>query len=81
MLCGRKDAGFKAKGSDAHHVNKKGHGSMSGKADDRRAVPLCNEQHREYHQVGRETFAKKYDLNYEAIIDGLNKLYEEQNGN
>lgn len=80
MLCGLPDRGCKKAGSDAHHIPLKGHGSMSGKTDDTRAVPLCNEQHREYHQIGRDTFAEKYNLNYEAIISGLNQLYEEHNG-
>lgn len=75
MICGRFGAGYKAGVSDAHHINKKGHGSMSGKTDDTRAVPLCFEHHREYHQHGRDTFAEKHDLDYEVIIDALNKLY------
>jgi len=80
MLCGRAGAGFKEGKSDAHHIPPKGHGTMAGKCDDKRAVPLCNDQHREYHQIGRDTFADKYGLAYEAIIEGLNALYEEQGG-
>ncbi len=80
MLCGLKGKGFKKGKSDAHHIPKKGHGTMSGKCDDKRAVPLCWDQHREYHDDGRDTFAKTYNLDYEAIIEGLNSIYEEQGG-
>ena len=64
--------------SDPHHVNPKGHGGKGTKTDDSRAIPLCNHHHREFHQIGRETFAKKYRIDYEKIIKTLNKLYKEK---
>lgn len=61
-----------------HHVNKKGHGSMGSKTDDRRCIPLCVLHHNEVHQIGAKTFALKYELDYEIVIEALNRLYEEE---
>lgn len=65
--------------SDPHHVSEQGHGSMAGKTSDRRAIPLCHRLHVELHQTGRETFAKKYNLDYEFEIERLNKCWKENN--
>ncbi len=55
--------------SEAHHTKKAGTGL---KGDDTRAVPLCTEHHREHDNLGRETFQKKYGLDFkEAIINCL----------
>lgn len=62
---------------DPHHINEAGHGAMGSKAIDRRAIPLSHPLHQELHSIGQHTFAKKYDLDYEAIIEALNQLYEE----
>lgn len=61
--------------SEPHHVNKKGHGSMGSKTDDSRAIPLCRPHHTEIHLIGRDTFALKYSLDYEHIIESLNNIY------
>jgi len=66
--------------SDPHHVNKKGHGSMASRTDDTRAIPLCNHHHREFHQIGRDSFAKKHSIDYEILIEALNKCWENING-
>lgn len=61
--------------SDAHHVNKKGYGSMSSKTDDTRSIPLCRECHVEIHTQGRETFRENHDLDYEAIINAYQTIW------
>ena len=65
---------------DPHHVPLKGHGKKGGKTDDTRAIPLRHDKHVETHNMGRESFAEKYGLNYELLIAQLNKKWEEING-
>lgn len=65
---------------DPHHVPLKGHGKKGGKTDDTRAIPLRHDKHVETHNMGRESFAKKYGLDYELLIAQLNKKWEEING-
>ena len=62
---------------DPHHINEPGHGGMGTKCNDSRAIPLSHGLHQELHQIGQETFASKYSLDYESIIVELNKAYEE----
>lgn len=62
---------------DPHHVNPKGQGGVATKTSDRRMIPLCNKHHREYHQIGRDSFAEKYAMDYEEIIQRLNRIYDE----
>ena len=65
---------------DPHHVNERGYGVMGGKADDLRLIPLSHEYHVELHNIGRDTFEKKYNLSYEQIINDLNNAYIEEGG-
>jgi hypothetical protein len=60
---------------DAHHIQPKGQGSMAGKCDDDRALPLCRRHHNEYHSRGRDTFATKYTLDYETLISAYQTLW------
>ena len=62
--------------SEPHHWQKKGHGGRGTKCPDRRAIPLSFELHREIHQIGKETFAKKYGIDVEATIKMYNSLKE-----
>lgn len=64
--------------SDPHHINKKGHGSMAKKASDSRTIPLCRYHHTKYHQIGRDTFASEYEIDYEHVIDKLNTIWRER---
>jgi len=66
-------------GSDPHHIPEKGFAAIGLKTSDLRAIPLCHIHHREYHQTGRESFKQKYRLDYEFIINRLNKIWEELN--
>jgi len=54
----------------AHHSIAKG-----ARGSDYRAVPLCFECHRELHQIGAITFAKKHDVNFESEIVRLLEIY------
>jgi hypothetical protein len=64
-----------------HHHNLPGHGSMSGKTDDTRTIPLCVHHHDEIHR-GVLTFIDKYNLDLEIFIFALNNAYKELgNGN
>ena len=65
---------------DPHHVNERGHGKMAGKCDDSRLIPLNHEYHVELHNIGRDTFEKKYGLDYELIIETLNRTYTQEGG-
>ena len=64
---------------DPHHVNEKGKGGIGTKCSDYRAIPLCHAHHVEVHQVGRDSFADEYGLDYETVISRLNKIWEESN--
>lgn len=62
--------------SDPHHIPKLGESGMGTKTDDRRAIPLRHDVHVEYHNLGRLSFAAKYNLDYEYVIKKLNAIYE-----
>jgi hypothetical protein len=42
--------------------------------------PAHTTEHREYHQIGKHTFALKYGLDYPAISARLNRAYREECG-
>ena len=67
-----------ARDPDPHHVNPQGGGGIGTKCSDRRAIPLSHFLHQEIHQIGKITFAEKYDLDYEDLIAQLNKKYDEK---
>lgn len=60
--------------SEPHHIPRKGGASLASKTDDTRCIPLCGLHHKEYHR-GRESFAERYDIDYEYIISRLNSCY------
>ena len=59
---------------DPHHVNDKTGGSA--KFNDYRAIPLRHDLHVELHNIGTKTFQKKYNVDFEVIIEALNRLYD-----
>jgi hypothetical protein len=61
--------------SDPHHVSLKGHGSKGKKTHDTRTIPLCHYHHVEFHNIGRDSFASKYSLDYESTIGDLLIIY------
>ena len=46
-----------------HHVKTKGSGGS-----DYATIPLCAKHHAEIHAIGKDTFATKYCISYEAEI-------------
>jgi hypothetical protein len=51
---------------------------MGMKASDFSCVPLTWEEHREYHRIGREAFAARYDLAFRAVVERLNAEWRER---
>jgi hypothetical protein len=43
--------------SDPHHLDS---GVMGSKGDDWTALPMCRACHREYHDIGHNTFEKRH---------------------
>lgn len=62
--------------TQAHHVLPKGQGKTGSKTDDRRAVPLCDICHRQYHNWGRDTFESRNRIDLELEIKKLNAQYD-----
>jgi len=65
--------------SEPHHVPPESEASVGLKTDDTRALPFCYRHHQEYHNRGRHTFEQKYQINYEYLIERLNKIWRERN--
>ena len=51
---------------ETHHVKTKGAGG-----GDEQVIPLCTKHHKEWHDNGRKTFAKRYSINAEEIAAKL----------
>jgi hypothetical protein len=51
-------------------------GGTGIKASDWSAVPLCLIHHALYHQIGKRAFAKRYRLNFQAIVERLNAIFK-----
>jgi hypothetical protein len=64
--------------SDPHHIPEEGRGGKGLKCSDYRAIPLCHSHHLEYHNGGKQTFAAKYELDYEELISAYNKWWRER---
>lgn len=58
-----------------HHWQKKGHGYMGGKVEEKRLIPLCHSHHKDYHDKGRETFSLKYGVDIENVIERLEAVW------
>ena len=72
-VCGSRD-------TVCHHEPKKGHSVMGGKVSDKRGVPLCLTHHTgDYgrHTLGRDRFHLVFEVDFEEIIESLNKEWEE----
>lgn len=63
---------------EAHHVYNGGSGGVGIKPDDFRTIPLCTRAHREYHEMGKASFALKYGINLEAHISRINLEFAAQ---
>ena len=51
---------------EAHHVRARGAGG-----GDEAVVPLCVQHHQEVHALGRDTFAKRYDVDLAEVAAAL----------
>lgn len=60
---------------EANHIRQEGHGGVGTKPDDRRALPMTREVHREYHDIGRLAFQFKYGLDLDELIIQHNRKY------
>jgi hypothetical protein len=51
-------------------------GGASQKAADRTCAPLCFKCHRNYHDIGRKAFERRYGISFSVIVSDLNARYE-----
>ena len=58
---------------DPHHTKSIGSGGS-----DLSAIPLTHELHVECHKIGRDTFQKKYNIDFKDIIFKLMERFIEQ---
>lgn len=63
---------FTVQGIDAHHTET---GGMGIKGSDLSCIPLCRKHHQELHSIGKDTFSKKYDIEYEFFNNVCLRLY------
>jgi hypothetical protein len=56
---------------EAAHVRTGTDGGTGMKPSDSWAIPLCNEHHREQHQIGEPAFERKYGIKMKEIAAGL----------
>lgn len=66
LACGRRPC-------DNHHVKSVGAGGTY-----RDIVPLCRTHHREYHDVGHDTFEKKYGLDLHAEAARISNMLDKE---
>ena len=67
--------------SAPHHAQEKGDGKMGGKTSDRNCVPLCPFHHRQYHDIGRDSFHRKHPFwRPERLIESFNREWEQLKG-
>lgn len=64
---------------DAHHVDT---GGMGTKASDYCSIPLCRLQHGECHTIGKESFQRKYRIDFKEVQNEcLKKFIRKERGN
>ena len=70
-------------GVDPHHLKTVGMGRKRAlpKWEDFTTIPLCRKHHQELHQIGRETFERKYYINLykEALKILAQWIFNEEN--
>ncbi len=65
-------------GCDPAHTGKDG--GMSMKASDYSCIPLTRAEHEQYHQLGRERFARRHGLRLGRLVRELNRAYRLERG-
>ncbi len=53
-------------------------GGMGQQPHDHACVCLCRKHHEEFHRIGRETFAKRHNIDLPAINEQRRKQYAER---
>lgn len=59
------------KRTQAHHLVFEGQGLMGSKVSDFQTMPLCEQHHREFHDIGRDAFSEKHSLDLKQIVIDL----------
>lgn len=62
--------------AEPHHEPLKKGSGMARKGPDRESIPLCRWHHTERGNIGKYTFAEKYNIDYAFEIDRLNNLFD-----
>lgn len=65
-------------GCEAAHTGTDG--GMRQKPSDYSCVPLTPEEHREYHQHGKQAFEQKYSISFEMEVKKLNSVWFQYSG-
>lgn len=71
VICGRMPV-------EAHHVRYSFNSGTGIKPGDCWTIPLCQEHHRELHQIGMKSFQKKYDINIHKELFLIAKAWIEK---
>lgn len=57
---------------DPHHIKGRGYGG-TGKRSDILTIPLTRDEHTEFHNIGWETWEKKYNVDQrDLVLDTIN---------
>lgn len=65
-------------GCEAAHTG--ADGGMRQKASDYSCVPLTPEEHREYHQIGKQAFERKHGVCFADEVYKLNQIWFQYSG-
>ena len=61
--------GFGGERSEPHHIPSRGAGGT-----DKDCVPLCTAHHREFHDIGEQSFAERYAVDLRAIARRIHEV-------
>jgi hypothetical protein len=61
------------RGCEAAHTGSDGGAKL--KASDYSCIPLTMREHAEYHQIGKQSFERKYGLSCEDVVRRLNEVW------
>jgi hypothetical protein len=61
---------------EAHHIRRGAGSGIGTRPAASWTVPLCTAAHREYHDIGHDSFEKKYGINLEEHRQRINREFE-----
>ena len=61
---------------EAHHIRRGANSGVGTKPDAIWTVPLCSAAHHEFHNLGFDSFEKKYGINLEEHRQRINREFE-----